>query len=184
EELDCFFHQDSLFGLTLSQLIIENNKAEDIQEFIQFLEELPFNQMISSFLKSGYSFPQNMPNIDDRDEVFSFIKSSMLPFTEQAKLLYLYADETKTKERFINLIKEVNEKLYQPSLEELTLIHERSMKKLLVMDAEQIRELLQRNFAQMEMPEKKFIKVIIIPSYYYFKYSLFSFDNKTYTVMS
>ena len=184
EELDCFFHQDSFFGLTLCQLILEHNKTDDIQAFIQFLEDLPVKQMISSFITSGYSFPQNIPNMDDCDEVFNFIKSSMLPFSEQAKLLYLYVDEEQTKERFIHLIKEINEKLYQPSLEELTRIHERSINKLFTMDGDQIRELLQRNFAQMEMPREKFKKVILIPSYYYLHASLFTYGEKTDTVMT
>lgn len=184
EELDCFFHHDSFFGLTLCQLILEHNKTDDIQAFIQFLEDLPVKQMISSFITSGYSFPQNIPNMDDCDEVFNFIKSSMLPFSEQAKLLYLYVDEEQTKERFIHLIKEINEKLYQPSMEKLTRIHERSINKLFTMDGDQIRELLQRNFAQMEMPREKFKKVILIPSYYYLHASLFTYGEKTDTVMT
>ncbi|WP_067730562.1 ArsR family transcriptional regulator [Oceanobacillus damuensis] len=182
EELDCFFHEDSYFGLTLTQLIIEKNKTDDIQEFIDFLEELPFEQMMSSFLTSGYSIPQSMPDFNDRDEVFKAIQSSILPAREQAKLLYLYFDEKRTKERFINIIKEINEKLYQPSLERLTRIHESSMKKLSIMDGEQIRELLQRNFTKNT--GRKFKRVILVPSYCYYHASLFSYNEKTDTVVT
>src|SRR5699024_4063019 len=184
EELDCFFHHYSFFGLTLCQLILEHNKTDDIQVFIQFLEDLPVKQMISSFITSGYSFPQNIPNMDDCDEVFNFIKSSMLPFSEQAKLLYLYVDEEQTKERFIHLIKEINEKLYQPSIHKLTRLHERSINTCSTLDGDKIRKLLPRNFAQMEMPREKFNKVILIPSYYYLHASLFTYGEKTDTVMT
>ncbi|HJE19610.1 MAG TPA: winged helix-turn-helix domain-containing protein [Aliicoccus persicus] len=184
EELDCFFHNDSFFGLTLSQLILEHNKADDIQAFIEFLEDLPVKQMMSSFIKSGYSFPEDTPNMDDRDAVFNFIKSSMLPFNEQAKLLYLYVDEEKTKARFIRLIKEINEAFYEPSMDKIAEVQERSINKLSSMDGDQIRGLLQRNFSQMEVPKEKFNKVILIPSYYYQHASLFTYGDEADTVMT
>ena len=181
EDLDCFFHQDSFFGLTLVQLLYQHNKWHDIPAFLKFLEQLEVEEIISAFLTSGYPSPESIEDYNNEQEVFSHIQSSLLPFPEQAKLFYLYFDKENTKERFLKLVREVNEKIFQPSIEKITKRYEDSIQKLLKMDDKHIKKLINPSFDQSEANQPN--KIILIPSYFYYTSSLFSYGEKNDTVI-
>ncbi|WP_040982870.1 hypothetical protein [Oceanobacillus jeddahense] len=69
KELDCFFHQDSFFGLTLVQLLYQHNQWYDIAPFLNFLEQLEFEEIVSAFLTSGYSSPERIEDYRNEKEV-------------------------------------------------------------------------------------------------------------------
>ncbi|WP_152658019.1 hypothetical protein [Oceanobacillus sp. CFH 90083] len=182
EELDCFFHQDSFFGLTFVQLLYQHDKWHDIPDFLNFLEQLECEEIISAFLTSGYPSPERIGDYNDEQEVFSHIQASLLPFPEQAKLFYLYFDKENTKRRLLKLVEEINEKIFQPFKEKLGAYHEDSIQKLLKMDEKHVKKLIQPNFDQpnANLPNK----MIIIPSYFYYTSTLFSYGGKNDAVIS
>ncbi len=177
KELDCFFHKDSFFGLTFVQLLYQHNKWHDIPSFLSFLAQLEFEEIISAFLTSGYSSPERVEDYTDRQEVFSHIQSSVLPFSEQAKLFYLYFDKENTKQRFLKVVEEINEKIYQPSIKKINAYHEDSIHKLSGMNRKQIYKITNPHFDSFEANEPN--KIILAPSYFYYNSSLFSCSSES-----
>ncbi|MFD1412561.1 hypothetical protein [Oceanobacillus jeddahense] len=48
KELDCFFIKTVFFGLTLVQLLYQHNQWYDIAAFLNFLEQLAFEEIVFS----------------------------------------------------------------------------------------------------------------------------------------
>lgn len=177
KELDYFFHKDSFFGLTLIQLLYQHDKLHHISAFLNFLKQLEFEEIISAFLGSGYSSPERIEDYTDEQEVFSYIQSSVLPFSEQAKLFYLYFDKENTKQRFLKVAEEINEKIFQPSIQKINAHHEDSIHKLSGMNRKQINKITNPYFDLSEANEPN--KIILIPSYFYHTSSLFSYSSES-----
>lgn len=173
EELHTFFHEDSFFGMTLLQLLYQNEQYHDIEKTIDYLETVEASILIDSFLKSGYSNVDTPSDFQESANVYTFIKQSALPSTEKSKLFYLYYDADETKERFIKLLKEGYEKLYKPNAAWFSRLQTEGIdiaKKL------SEAELMQMADLKLENPPNH---MVIFPSHFYFTNSLFSYDSSS-----
>src|SRR5690625_1157875 len=106
EELNFFFHPDSFFGLSLTQLIYQHNKFSDMEECITFLKNTDAKQIIKYFFNTGHNYLEDDSILENTSKVHEHIKNSTLPTNEKSKLFYLYYDRNGTKRRLIKLLED------------------------------------------------------------------------------
>lgn len=173
DELYTFFHEDSFFGMTLLQLLYKNEQYQDIEKAIAYLETVEAPLLIGSFLRSGYSNIDTPSDLQESANVYTFIKQSALPSNEKSKLFYLYYDADETKERFIRLLKEGYEKLYQPNAAWFSRLQNEGIEMAKKLSEA---ELMKMADFELENPPKH---MVMFPSHFYFTNSLFSYDSSS-----
>jgi DNA-binding transcriptional ArsR family regulator len=178
EELEVFFNFESFIGISLVRKSYMKRAHKTYEEFISFLETLPAYDLVQCFLQTGF-IPMEFNNIEDKEEVLHFIKSSNLPETEKWKLTYLYFDLENTKTRFISLVKKCWNLYFADEVDEVMKKQEENIQQLTeqygVKDRASLFAIfpyLDRNYA---IPED--MKVVSAPSVFYNISSLTSYSD-------
>lgn len=182
EEINVFFHPDSFFGLSLTQLIFQENKHGDMEECLAFLKKEDPIKIVSCFFNTGHNYLDNKKIIAEPQKIHEFIKSSTLPMNEKSKLFYLYFDPEDTKKRFIELIQSCYETLYKPNIKQLETIHIEGIQEIKTLNIQQLNQVIR--FEENTPIEKLPKTIIVIPSYYHQKETVFSYDADSDIVIS
>lgn len=176
QEINIFFNYESFLGLSLVQTIWDNNCYENIDDFINFLENYPAKDLIKSFFNTGYVPEKMLQNIDNPLEVKNFLDNSSLPEVEKWKLTYFCSSPEEIKNRFMNLIKDFNNIIFKESLDMLQKCHTKSIscmrEKLNSKPYEVLEKLIQFDLVNTKD------KIILIPSFYYNIASLTSYSEE------
>lgn len=175
-DLNIFFNYESFLGLSLVLLIWENDCYQDINDFFNFLDQYPAEELVKRFFYTGYVQDEMLQNINDPIEVKNFLNKSALPEVEKWKLMYFCSSPGEIKKRFINLIKKFYVTIFEENIDMLQKCHDDSInfleEKLKQNPYEVIRRLI--NF-ELENSDDE---VILIPSYYYNTASLTSYPKE------
>lgn len=175
EEMNVFFHPDSFFGLSLTQLIYQENKHGDIEECLAFLQKQNPKKIISCFFNTGHNYLDDESIIEDPIKIHEHIKSSTLPMDEKSKLFYLYFNPEDTRERLVALIQKCYEKIYKENTKQLEAIHTEGIQKFKSLSIQQLYKII--NFEENTPVEKLPKTIIMIPSYYLQDRTTFSYDD-------
>lgn len=141
---------------------------------------MSFKELFLTFFKSGYDLSTKELNFNDPNKVFIYIENSILSSSEKHKLLYLYFLKDKTKESLVTLLTDTYEKYFKRISSYISLIHKDSKERICNLNKNEILFLL-GNFQNPNCNKPS--KVILIPSYFYYKSSLFSYDHEKDTAI-
>lgn len=163
-ELNVFFNYESFLGLSLVQLIFENNCYENINDFFNFLEKCPAKDIVKNFFRTGYSQEKILQDIDNKIEVKNFLDESPLPEVEKWKLTYFCSAPDETKNRLIVLLKDFYMTIFNENLEMIQASHIKSVNymkdKLMRNPYESIDKIVKIDFKNFSDD------IILMPSYY------------------
>lgn len=165
EDINVFFNYESFIGLSLVQLIWENDCYENIDDFFDFLDQYQAKELIKNFFNTGYVQEEMLQSIDNPVEVKSFLDKSSLPEVEKWKLTYFCSAPDETKKRFITLLKDFYITIFKENLDMLQKSHIESInymeEKLRKNPYEVLQKLIQFDLVNAND------KIILFPSYYY-----------------
>lgn len=174
EEINVFFHPDSFFGLSLTQVIYQSDKYKDIEDFLSVLKKIDAKKIVSLFFNTGHNTLEDESIIENPAKVHEHIKSSTLPMNEKSKLFYLAFNPEETKERLIKLIEYCYDRLYKPNMKNLNQIHTEGIQKMKQLSIQQLNEIL--NFDRESTDDELPKTIVIMPSYYLQHNVTFSYD--------
>lgn len=176
KDMEVFFNYESFLGLSLVQVIWENNCYEHINDFFSFLDRYPAKELIKNFFSTGYGTGQMPKSVDDPIEVKDSLDKCSLPEIEKWKLTYFCSAPDEAKKRFIKLIKNFYIVIFQENLDMLQKFHNESIAymkdKLREKPYEMLEKLVETDVKNIDG------RIILIPSYYYNTASLFSYEEK------
>ncbi|WDV44715.1 metalloregulator ArsR/SmtB family transcription factor [Clostridiaceae bacterium M8S5] len=115
KKLNKFFNWETFFGICLISRVIKNN-IQTIDEFIEYIQNIDSNELLSLFLSTGYNSEDNAINIEellaDEKKCIDFINNEMyLPTEHKWDILQFFMKPDDMKKEFLELIVEFN-KIY------------------------------------------------------------------------
>lgn len=176
KDMNVFFNYESFLGLSLIQVIWENNCYEHINDFFDFLEEYPAKDLVKNFFNTGYGAGQMLKSVDDPIEVKDFLDKCSLPEVEKWKLMYFCSVTDEVKKRFIKLLKDFYNIIFKENMNMLQELHNSSIVYMEEKVKEKPYEMIER-LVEFDIKNAD-DKIILIPSYYYNTASLFSYEEK------
>lgn len=175
-DISVFFNYESYLGLSLVQLIWDNNCYENIDDFFDFIDRYPAKDLVKNFFNTGYGQEEMLQSIDNPIEVKKFLDSSSLPEVERWKLAYFCSAPDETKKRFLALLKDFYNTIFKENLDMLQKCHIRSIDYIVEKLRKNPYEMLEK-LIQFDLKNNN-DNIILIPSYYYNTSSLFSYFKK------